>query len=64
MLKKQRDLVREKAREELNMCVAAYGTLDRRTLEISQKLDDLIVQDMKDMKERLEIKRILCKGFN
>jgi hypothetical protein len=37
----------EKLREKLNEYVELYGPLDNRTLEISQKLDKLIVEKMK-----------------
>ncbi|WP_207746454.1 aspartyl-phosphate phosphatase Spo0E family protein [Clostridium tyrobutyricum] len=37
----------EKLRKKLNEYVELYGPLDNRTLEISQKLDKLIVEQMK-----------------
>ncbi|WP_217301926.1 aspartyl-phosphate phosphatase Spo0E family protein [Clostridium sp. 001] len=46
-------------RKKLNNCAYRYGTLDQRTLEISQEVDKFMVEDMKK-----EIKRILCQGFN
>ncbi|WP_254904640.1 aspartyl-phosphate phosphatase Spo0E family protein [Clostridium tyrobutyricum] len=40
----------EKLRKKLNQYVELYGPLDNRTLEISQKLDKLIVEKMKGEK--------------
>jgi hypothetical protein len=40
----------EELKKKLNECVALYGLRDERTLEISQKLDELIVQKMKEGK--------------
>ncbi|AZV56775.1 aspartyl-phosphate phosphatase Spo0E family protein [Clostridium sp. AWRP] len=42
-------------REKLDRYAYEHGTLDQKTLEISQEVDKFIVEDMK---------RILCKGFN
>ncbi|WP_243121041.1 aspartyl-phosphate phosphatase Spo0E family protein [Clostridium autoethanogenum] len=46
-------------RKKLDSYAYNYGTLDQRTLKISQELDKFMVEDMKK-----EMKRILCKGFN
>lgn len=37
----------EKLRKKLNQYVELYGLLDNRTLEISKKMDKLIVEKMK-----------------
>ncbi|MBV4423446.1 aspartyl-phosphate phosphatase Spo0E family protein [Clostridium tyrobutyricum] len=42
----------EKLRKKLNEYVELYGPLDNRTLEISQKLDKLIVEKMKGEKSK------------
>lgn len=42
-------------RKKLDSYAYSYGTLDQRTLKISQEVDKFIVEEMK---------RILCKGFN
>ncbi|WP_243124451.1 aspartyl-phosphate phosphatase Spo0E family protein [Clostridium sp. AWRP] len=38
-------------KEKLNKYIDLYGRLDKRTLEVSQELDKLIVKEMKDGKE-------------
>lgn len=42
-------------RKKLDSYAYNYGTLDQRTLKISQEVDKFMVEEMK---------RILCKGFN
>jgi hypothetical protein len=37
----------EKLRKKLNEYIELYGPLDNRTLEISQKLDKIIIKKMK-----------------
>lgn len=56
MLWKIKKIILEK---KLDSYAYNYGTLDQRTLKISQELDKFMVEDMKK-----EMKRILCKGFN
>lgn len=41
----------EAIRERLYQYITLYGPLDMRTIEISQKLDKLIVDSMKGVKE-------------
>ncbi|CAB1249715.1 aspartyl-phosphate phosphatase Spo0E family protein [Clostridium sp. MT-14] len=42
----------EDLKEELNRCISLYGLLDERTIKISQKLDELIVQKLKEDEEQ------------
>lgn len=37
----------EKLREKMYLYIELYGPIDKRTVEVSQELDILIVQDMK-----------------
>jgi hypothetical protein len=38
----------EKLKKKLREYIDLYGLSDKRTIEISQKLDELIVQEMKE----------------
>lgn len=39
-------------KEKLDKYIALYGCLDKRTLEVSQELDKLIVKEMKEGKDK------------
>ena len=45
-------------RKELNNCAYKYGTLDQRTLEISQEVDKFMVEDMKKRNKKNPLPRI------
>lgn len=42
----------EELKEKLNACIYLYGLQDKRTLEASQQLDKLIVEEMKEGKNK------------
>ncbi|KAA8676217.1 aspartyl-phosphate phosphatase Spo0E family protein [Clostridium sp. HV4-5-A1G] len=42
----------EELKKRLNECIDLYGLQDKRTLEVSQQLDKLIVQKMKEGKNK------------
>ncbi|MEY7998643.1 aspartyl-phosphate phosphatase Spo0E family protein [Clostridium sp. Mt-5] len=42
----------EQLKEKLNRYVALYGPLDKRTLEVSREVDKLIVEKMREGKDK------------
>lgn len=43
---------KETLKEELDKCISTYGTSDKRTLEVSQKLDAYMVIEQRTIIKR------------